>query len=128
MGHKYSYEKSPEEYQKSTGTGKICIHTPTHKLYHIPQRNVAFNEKDFEFLRNQTNLSNDQIVGVFNKYGFDRADVKIDKKAFINIYSELHPSDTKEHIQNVADHVFQAFDSGKFFLLIIILTIEIIFN
>jgi hypothetical protein len=114
MGHKYSYEKSSEEYQTSTGTGKICKHTPTHKLYHIPQRNVVLNEKDLEFLRNQTNLTNEQLVGIFSKYGFDKADVKVDKKAFIKIYNELHPTDSKEHIESVADHVFKAFDSGKF--------------
>lgn len=92
------------------GSRLECGHTPQHKQYFLPPKAPQLNSTDYSFLCEHTDKSKDEIDRIFEKYRLDKIDVKLSKQEFINIYQELHP-ESKDHVEDVAEHVFLAFDA-----------------
>jgi Ca2+-binding EF-hand superfamily protein len=99
-----------KESAKEVVGGRECAHTPKHKQYSLPHKSPKLDDRDFSFLTEHTGKSREEVQNIFDKYNLNKPDAKIDKDGFINIYQELHP-ESKDHVRDVAEHVFRAFDS-----------------
>ena len=89
-----------------------CEHDPKHRRYSIPDKN-GLEEYDFMFFNEITGKSKSEIEKIFDRYGLNKDDVKINKETFDNIYHELHHAESKERIKDVSNHVFNAFDKNE---------------
>ena len=67
------------------------------------------NEKDYEFLGNQTRLPQAEIKQIFDQFNKNNPDQLLDKNEFVKLYHQFSPK-TPELLCKISEYVFRAFD------------------
>ena len=79
------------------------------KSISLRQSKIVFTHKlDYALLFNQTGLTKEQIDEIFGL--FKKNNGVLEKREFIKLYISLRP-ETTEHIKEIAEFIFNAFDS-----------------
>ena len=78
----------------------------------VPKKSAKLTSKDIKFLTKQTGQTKEHITQIFEKFNKNNPDGVLDRKEFTLLYSELR-SEKAEHIDEIAVHIFNAFDTDK---------------
>ena len=75
----------------------------------IPPKNPELNDDDYAFLMPQTGMNREEIKDIFDKFQQNNLDLKLDKKEFLTLYTQLR-YESPESLDEISEHIFRAFD------------------
>jgi Ca2+-binding EF-hand superfamily protein len=108
------YQQQTSGYVSAVAISTVraqCSHEPQHKQYFLPPKRPELNEIDYAFLCDHAGKSKYEIDTIFERYGLNKLDARISKMDFKNIYQDLHYEPDSEHVNEIVDQVYAAFDS-----------------
>ncbi len=94
----------------NTSSGSASVQKPSA----VPIKTSDLTDADYQFLISQTGLPKDDIKILFDKFMSNNPDAKLDKKEFVQLYTELRP-ENDQNLDEISELVFRAFDSGNRF-------------
>jgi hypothetical protein len=108
MGNKGGKEKKDKKGEKKpASSGDAAVQKPSV----VPAKAAGLTDVDYTFLTTQTGLSNAEIKSLFDKFMSNNPDAKLDKKEFVQLYTQLRP-ENDQNLDEISEFVFRAFDSG----------------
>jgi hypothetical protein len=105
-------KKGAKPAPTNTSSGSAAVQKPSA----VPIKSSDLTDADYQFLISQTGLPKDDIKTLFDKFMSNNPDSKLDKKEFVQLYTQLRP-ENDQNLDEISEFVFRAFDSGNRFFL-----------
>ena len=101
-------KKGAKPAPTNTSSGSAAVHKPSA----VPIKSSDLTDADYQFLISQTGLPKNDIQILFDKFMSNNPDAKLDKKEFVQLYTQLRP-ENDQNLDEISEFVFRAFDSGN---------------
>lgn len=78
----------------------------------LPSKNGGLSKKDYDYLTQQTGLSQGDIKTLYDEFMANNPDGQLDKREFARLYDKLRP-EPPERMDEISQYVYRAFDGDN---------------